>query len=265
MKFGCCTNMIAACPDGTGIEHVESLARAGYDYVELPLAQIMDLSHEEFGSLKRKMEEANIPCEACNNFFPARIRLTGENTDKAAISEYTEAALDRAAQLGAKTVVFGSSGAKNVPGGFPHEKAWTQLVFLLRNIDEAAGKHGITVAIEPLNRLESNIINTAEEGLRLAQDVNRANIKLLVDYYHLAMEKESPDILKKAGKYIRHVHFARPEGRVFPGGSDPEDYSLFFKKLADTGYDGRVSVEAYSRDFAADFIKSLELLKAAVK
>ena len=261
MRFGCCTNMISTFPDGTGIEHVEKIKKAGYDYIELPLAQIMDLSAKEFITLEKKMEEFNMPCEACNNFFPARIRLTGENCNINEILEYVEGALNRAALLGAKTIVFGSAGAKNVPAGFSHEEALSQILFLLRKIGRYAEKSGITIVIEPLNKLESNIINTVEDGLKLAKGVNRENVKLLVDYYHLSVEKEGLEVLKKAGESIRHVHFARPEGRVFPCSQDSEEYALFFEKLKEIGYEGGISIEAYSNFFTNDLKKSLDLLK----
>ena len=52
MKFGCCLNMVAEGPDGTGIEHIEKLAQLGYDYVELPTAQMMELDDEAFAAFK---------------------------------------------------------------------------------------------------------------------------------------------------------------------------------------------------------------------
>ncbi len=261
MRFGCCTNMVAAYSGGTGIEHIEDLAKIGYDYIELPLAQIMDLQDEAFAVLKHQVEASHIPCEVCNNFFPAHIRLTGNKTNKDEISKYVEEALIRAAQLGVRIIVFGSSGAKNVPEDFPFEIAWNQLVRLLQDVSESAKRWGITVVIEPLNQLESNIINTVEEGLKLARDVDRKNIKLLVDYYHLVMEKENLSVINNTEQYIRHVHFANPDKRVFPLNTDTEDYSLFFSYLKRSGYRDRISIEAYSKDLYKDAAASLKLLK----
>mgnify|MGYP000556237611 CR=1 FL=1 len=69
MKYGCCLNMIASKSDKTGIEHLRRLAMSGYDYVELPLAEIMDLSESQFNTLIiDELERYNIQCEVCNNF-----------------------------------------------------------------------------------------------------------------------------------------------------------------------------------------------------
>lgn len=261
MRFGCCMNMISTLPDGTGIEWIETIKKSRYDYVELPLAQMMELDAAGFAAFRDRVFALGLPCEACNNFFPGTLQLTGLDVDQEKIDRYLAEALDRAEQLGAKTIVFGSAKAKNVPEGFPRDKAWKQLVDLLRDMDEAVRPRGITIAIEPLNRQESNIINTVKEGLELAGEVNRKNIGVLVDYYHLVVEEESSDILLRAAGHLQHVHFARPEGRVFPSLQDvEEDYALFFSKLRQTGYNGRISVEAYTSNVRYDSQETFKLL-----
>jgi D-psicose/D-tagatose/L-ribulose 3-epimerase len=260
MRIGYCTNLIATQTDGTGREWIEKGQESGFDYVELPLAQMMDLNDEAFSSLKERVGSSGLKCEVCNNFFPGHIRLTGNAVDYGKIEAYLDKALGRAAQLGVKMIVFGSAKSKNVPEGYPMDKAWSQLVELLRTIDPLVRAKGIAIVIEPLCKLESNIINTAEEGLQLSRAVDRENIKLLVDYYHLVMEKEDPEILLKAGSYIKHVHFANPAGRVYP--IEAEDgYVRFMNLLIRIGYEGRVSVEAYTKDFCHDAKRSVEILR----
>jgi len=260
MRFGCCGSMVAVAPDGTGIEIAESLRRIGYDYIELSLAHLAALPEAAFDALERRLERSGLRCEACNNFFPPRLRLTGSGVRLEEALDHARFAFARASRLGAEVVVFGSSGAKNVPPGFPREEAWRQIVILLQAVDGIAAESGITVAIEPLNKQESNIVNTLAEGLSLAREVNRPRIRLLVDYYHLAMEKESVDVLDEAGDLLRHVHFAEVEGRTFPR-RRTEEYEIFFDKLRAVGYSGRVSVEAFSRDFAGDAARSLPILR----
>jgi D-psicose/D-tagatose/L-ribulose 3-epimerase len=266
MKIGCCTNMVATLKDGTGVEHVEMLKEVGYDYIELPLAQMVELSDEEFTIFEERIRSSGIKCEVCNNFFPAHIRLTGNEVNKEVISNYIEVALGRACQLGVSVIVFGSSGAKNVPQGFSKDKAWEQIVELLQYVDSQVKQQGITIAIEPLNRLESNIVNTAAEGLKLVKEVDRENIKLLVDYYHLTMENENQAIVLEAGHQLGHVHFACPISRVYPNESDDlvVEYSIFINNLKKIGYEGRISIEAFTQDLRNDAIKALALMKKQV-
>ena len=250
IKIGCCVNMVADDPAGVGINRIATLAKLGYDYVEIPLAQAMALSEEEFAGLLEMLADNQLSCIACNNFFPATLRLTGEQTTpKAEIAAYVEQAIGRALRLGAKSVVFGSSGAKNIPAGFPYEKAWEQIVELLQMVDEIIGDKPIKVAIEPLNQEESNLVVNAHEGLALAKAVNRPNIRLLVDFFHLSMENEDVAILGEAKDYLQHMHLANPTGRIWPVRGDGVDYRSFFVALSEAGYTGGVSIEAFTDDF----------------
>ena len=77
MRFGCCVNMLVPLGEGAGVEFVERVAAAGFDYVELPLVRMAALPEPEFEAACRRIEAAGIRCEACNDFFPISMRLTG--------------------------------------------------------------------------------------------------------------------------------------------------------------------------------------------
>ena len=180
MRFGCCGSLVASAPDRTGVEIVERLAEYGYDYIELPLAEMMELDGGAFGALRSRVERSSLRCEACNNFFPARVRLTGPEADPGAARDYCVRALDRAAELGAAVVVFGSAGAKRVPVGFSMERAWEQVADITRYAGEEAAKRGITIAIEPVRHPDCNIINTFAEGVSMARETGLDSVKVLV-------------------------------------------------------------------------------------
>jgi D-psicose/D-tagatose/L-ribulose 3-epimerase len=262
MRLGCCGSMVSPSTDPIGIETVDTLAEIGFDYVELSLAALAALPEGEFLQLARRVERSGIRCEACNNFFPGTIRLTGAEARLNAALDYAGLALDRASRLGVNIVVFGSSAAKNVPEGFPRGSAWSQIVELLVHLGPLAARHDLTIVIEPINRQESNIVNLAAEGLRLAREVGHPNIRLLIDFYHLVMEQEDPEIVLEAGAEIRHLHFAGIEGRRFPSEMTPAG-TRFFKLLMEIQYSGRCSIEAFTHDFAADARGALRLLRSA--
>lgn len=263
MRFGCCLNMVSSEADkGTGINLIEKLADIGYDYVELPLAEMAALTEEEFDLLEKRVKESGLRCEVCNNFFPKTIRLTGDSVNYTEILEYVEHALGRAERLGVEIVVFGSGPAKNVPDGFPLEEGYRQVVELLKMAVPIAKRHKIMIVIEPLRSAECNLINTFKEGCELAEKVTEDNVKVLVDYYHLSVEQEPTEHIVETGKaYLRHVHFANPSGRVYPKTEEESEYGRFFASLKKAEYDSRVSCEAYSDDFGADAKVTLKLLK----
>ena len=260
MRFGICGSMVARQPDGSGAEIVEQVRELGYDYIELSLAHLAALPEDEFAALRRRVQSSGLACEACNNFFPRAVRLTGAEVSWDQVREYTRRAVGRAAGLGVQVIVFGSSAAKNVPAGFPFYLAWQQIVTTLRIAASEVKPLGITIAIEPLNRQESNIVNSVAEGLALMQRVNRPEVRLLADYYHMALEQEDPAILLQAGPDLRHVHFARVAGRSFPLEVD-DGFQPFFTALRAAGYNGRVSVESFSNDFYREAARALEVLQ----
>jgi D-psicose/D-tagatose/L-ribulose 3-epimerase len=256
MKLGCCINMFGTKQDPLGMQFIPAAKRTGYDYVEIPLAQAMDLGEDDFTELTGLLGKENLPCFCCNNFFPAGIRLTGEHTDKNQIREYMVKALERAVLLGAKCVVFGSSGARNVPEGWPVQKAYGQIIEVLHMIDGEAGKRNIRIAIEPISRGEGNIICSLTEAYGLCRDACCESVELLVDFYHFSREHENPEAIRKASGHIIHIHYSDPEKRSFPNGGD-ENARVFFRTLKECGYDGTVSVEAFSKEPERDLKKGL--------
>jgi sugar phosphate isomerase/epimerase len=245
----------------TGAGALPLIAELGYDYAELPLAQVMDMPEADFKRLAGRIEDSGVSVEACNNFFPPGVRLTGAEANLEKALAYADAACSRAAALGVTVIVLGSSGAKNIPPGFPPKDARKQLLALLFRLDALVKPLGITVVLEPLNRQESNFITTAAEGLALVREASLDTVKLLVDYYHLRMEDESLAVIEQAGPDLRHVHIAAKAGRTFPAPDDGEDYAGFFRALGKARYTGRISVEAYGKDLRADAARSRDLLR----
>jgi D-psicose/D-tagatose/L-ribulose 3-epimerase len=262
MKFGVCGFLTAKNADGSEFELIPAAKKAGYDYIEMPLATVAGLSEAEFTDLKVKVGAGELPVEACNIFFPRSIRLTGPDVDWKAVEAYLELALGRAGQLGAQAIVFGSGGSRQVPEGFPMEEAWLQLVHLLRLTEPIAAKNGTTIVIEPLNDKETNIIHTGSEGFALAKLVDRPHIRLLLDLYHMHLMNEDPGIAVTARDYVRHAHFAKPEGRCYPAVVEDE-FRAFFGGLKRGGYPGRVSIEAGFKDFVSEAPLALAVMKQA--
>jgi sugar phosphate isomerase/epimerase/lysophospholipase L1-like esterase len=243
------------------LKDLEAVKAAGFDYAELRTSEIAGLSDEEYQAAAQRLKQLALPTPVANLFVPKEIRLTGPTIDKDQQLAYVKKAFERVSKLGVKIVVFGSSAARNFPEGFSKDEAFQQLADFLKRIGPEARARGITVAIEPLRRQESNIINTAAEGLELALAAADPNVDLMIDYDHLAQEQEDPEIVLRAKEHIRHLHVANPNGRVFPLSADESDYAPFFANLRKLGYKARISVEASTKDFAADAPRAIALLR----
>jgi D-psicose/D-tagatose/L-ribulose 3-epimerase len=247
-----------------GLKGLETAKAAGFDYVEIGVTEIAALSDADFDAAVERVKQVGISTPNANLFLPASMRLTGpQPMDPEEQMAYVRKAFARLNRLGVKIVCFGSGGARRVPDGFPKEEAFKQLVAFGKRIAPEARANGITVVIEPLRVQETNIINTAAEGLALVNAVGDPNFQLLIDFYHLASEKEDPAIILEAAEHLRHLHMANPQGRVFPLDWDEFDYAPFFANLRRIGYPGRISVEASSRDVPAEGPRAIALLRRA--
>jgi sugar phosphate isomerase/epimerase len=245
----------------TSFKNVAAAKAAGFDYVELGTSEIASLSDAEFEQVARDLKAIGLPTPAANLFLPATLKVTGPDVDREQQMIYVRRAFDRLARLGVQVVVFGSGGARRVPEGFAKGDAFKQLVEFGRRIAPEARARRITVAIEPLRREETNIINSAAEGLELVQAIDDPGFQLMIDFYHLASEKESADIISRAKNQLRHLHIANPKGRVFPSVSEEYDYGPFFAGLRSIGYNQRISVEASTKDLQAEAPKAIAFLR----
>ncbi len=234
VEVGCCA----------GLKDIDAVRSAGFDYLEVRVAEVEALTDENFQKLQARLKELKLATPAANSFLPGRIKVTGPSVDPEQQLLYVRKALDRVSSIGVKVIVFGSSGSRNVPTGFDREQAFRQLVDFCRRIAPEAEAREVTILIEPLRPEETNIINTVAEGLALVEAVGQPRIQLLADYYHMACQKEDVSIVDKAGAHILHTHIANPVGRAYPKPGDGCDYAAFFAALRRIKYCGRMSVEA---------------------
>jgi sugar phosphate isomerase/epimerase len=240
----------------------------GFDYIEPGAAEIAEMTPDQFAAFKATVQSSRIRCEAFNSLIRRKdLVVVGQAVDLSPVLEYLDITLDRCKQLGANCIIWGSAGSRNVPEGFPPDRAWDQIAVFLSKAGPIAAKHSLPLSIEPLNRNESNILSTGHEAWRMVQQVNHPNIQLMIDYYHLTLEKEPLDIFEIARGHITHLHFSRPlsHGRVWPSvGEDDPNAKPFFDELKKVGWTGGLSIEG-SGSPQKDGASALAFLREAVR
>ena len=262
---------IAAPPGKIGIGYcgplkdIDAVKAAGFDYMEVRTSEVAALSDADYEQLAAKLKRVALSVPAAYWFLPAEIKVTGPDIDKDRQMAYLHTALDRVSRLGVRVIVFGSSGARQVPEGFSKQEAFQQLVdFGKRTGPEAQSRH-ITIAVEPQRREESNIINATAEALAWVEAVNHPNIQLMIDYYHFEVEKENPAIISKVRDHLRHLHMANPNNRVMPLNLAEYNYAPFFAVLRQIRYAGLIGLEASSNNLPVEGPRSIALLRRALE
>jgi D-psicose/D-tagatose/L-ribulose 3-epimerase len=251
VRFGCCVR---------SVEQTHILAEAGYDFCELPAAAVHPFEDEATAlPALREIEGAPLRPESFNVLVPAQLPLAGPKADLDALRVYLRRAFPRMAQAGAALVVLGSGAARRIPDEIPRDRGLDQLADAVSVAAEEAGRAGLELALEPLNRTECNVFNTLAESQAFIRERGLKNVRLVADLHHIEMESEPTRHVVEAGSLLAHVQVA-DGGRKAPGGGG-YDFPGFMRALREVGYDRRISAECQWDDLAAQAAGSLAFMR----
>jgi D-psicose/D-tagatose/L-ribulose 3-epimerase len=221
---------------------IDRAASCGYEYLEIPL---IDPKAIDVDQTRRALESAGVkPVTSLGLGFdndvssddPAKVRL-GE----ALLND----ALGVARDLGSAML---SGVLYSALGKYP--KAATEVgrwncVQALSRLAEKARASNITIGIEPVNRYESNLINTGDDALKLIESIGADNMVVHLDSYHMNIEEGPPDLLiERLGDRLGYVHVNESHRGYLGTGSI--DFRALFQALAEHDYRGVITFEAFS-------------------
>ena len=117
----------------------------------------------------------------------------------------------------------------------------------MQRLADLAADHGITLCMEALNRFEGYMINTADECLAYVRAVNRPNVKVMLDTFHMNIEEDSlTDAIRNSGPLLGHFHVGEANRRC-PGPNGRFDWAAIGRALRSIGYAGGVVMEPFVR------------------
>ena len=127
------------------------------------------------------------------------------------------------------------------------KKEWALVVKNLKVLAKYAEQKGVQICIEPLNRFETDFLNTVDQALKLVKDVGSKAVKIHLDTFHMNIEqKNQGDSIRKAGKLLAHFH-ACGSDRGTPG-NDHIKWKPIAKALKQINYQGDVVIESFTTD-----------------
>ncbi len=219
----------------------------GFDTVEIP---IEDPSHIDPAKVKAAADKAGIAIgSVCACMGPGR-DFRGSKADQAAAMAYCKALIDQAVILGCPSLigpVYSVVGKADAVEPKQQKVEWALVVKNLKVLAAYAAKKGVTICVEPLNRFETDFLNTCDQGLRLIKAVGSPALKLHLDTFHMNIEeKDQAAAIRKAGKLLGHFH-ACGSDRGTPGG-DHIAWPSIVKALKSVGYKGDVVIESFTTD-----------------
>ena len=247
MRFGLNSFLVSSTFSNADIPWIEVFEGWGADFVELAVLHPEEL---DVPALRRALSDAGMENNPVCGMFPPQHDLRGDTAQQQSCLDYTRRLIDLAAALGSKTVAgpfYSSVGRCNLHTE-EEKKAQFELVAThLRSLCDAAEKAGVTIAIEPLNRFETDFINTLAQARRMIEAVGSPALKIHADTFHMHIEEDhSPTAVREAGALIGHVH-ASANHRGVPG-RDQVDWGGVFQALRAINYSGDMAIETFPMD-----------------
>jgi D-psicose/D-tagatose/L-ribulose 3-epimerase len=234
-------------PFGTdSIDEIFSKAsRIGFDAVEIA---VEDPAIIDTNKVKEALNRYKLQAVVCGAFGPTRDLTSEDSQVHENCFEYIGHCLDFAAHWGSGFFagpMYSAVGKARMVSPDQRKKEWELAVNNLRKVSEMASERGLDIAIEPLNRFESDLVNTAEDAARMVKDINHPAAKIILDGFHMNIEE--PDIeqaILTAGEKLIHVQVSENyRGTPGTGQTRWEDYRLGLEKI---NYRGTVSIESFT-------------------
>jgi len=237
--------------------------KAGCSYIESGVANLL-MPDKPDAAFKNQFDTLTatqpLPVECFNVFLPKELKSVGDQANHEGIVKYASVAFQRAEIVGAKIIVFGSSGSRTIPDGFDRTKAKEQFIALCKMLAPLAATHNITVAIENLNQSETNFINKLEESAAIVEAVRHPNLKLMCDIYHALKENDPASELVRHKEHLVHCHIAEKQERTAPGVIG-DDFKPYFNALKKINYKGRVSLECRWKNLEAELPVAVKVVQ----
>lgn len=224
------------------------VASLGFDLIELPLEDPGDLDASRVADT---LAEVALGATVGAAMSDGRSLVAADRAVVAGTQAYLRACVDFAHRIGARVV----GGALYAPVGErwrmdPDERSrcYDRLAAGLRPVSEYAGEHGVCLAVEPLNRFETSVLNTVSQALDVLARVDSPACGLLADTFHMNIEEESiGSALREAGERLVHLQVCAND-RGSPG-RDHLDWKEIKQALGALRYRGALSIESFSPEF----------------
>ena len=242
MKFGVNTFIWTANFTRENLPLLPEIKRHGFYGVEVPLFRPADFALKD---IRTGLQENGLECTICS-VIPRGLSVISED---AAVRQKTRAHMEdcikTAAEVGAK-IMAGPlySPVGYLPGRRRTADEWKWAVDCYQSLGPVLARHGVTIAIEPLNRFETYFLNTAADAVALCDQIGHPSVGILFDTFHANIEEKNIGAAyRAAARHLKHVHTCEND-RGIPGSGHVE-WNDVFQALRDIRYDGWLTIESF--------------------
>ena len=223
------------------------IARLGFRAVELPLE---DPALVDPRKVRQIAQDHGIAVSVCGAFGPGRDLTNAEARVREATQDYIVRCLDFAVEVGAPMFcgpLYAEVGKRRQLPEAARLAEWQLAVAGIRQACEAAAARKLRIAIEPLNRFETDLVHTAADATRMARDVDHPAVGVMLDSFHMTIEEDNLErAVRTAGAQLLHVQVSENQ-RGIPG-TGLTDWATLVRGLRAIDYRGLVVIESFTPD-----------------
>ncbi|MFT3948634.1 MAG: sugar phosphate isomerase/epimerase [Agriterribacter sp.] len=247
MKFGINTFLFTSPFTTESVSLFPQFKKWGFDAVEIALE---DASHIDAKIVKKALDDNGLICGSICAAMGADRDFRGTASDQEGAKKYLEGIIDVMPDLGCSFLIgplYSAVGRADFETPEDYKKQWDLVVKHLKALAGYAQKANVTLCLEPLNRFETDFINTCDQVLKLANDIDHPSVGVHLNTFHMNIEeKNQAKAILKAGSKLKHFHACGTD-RGTPG-NDSLNWTEIFKALKQIGYDNNVVIESFTPD-----------------
>ncbi|HEV7381159.1 MAG TPA: sugar phosphate isomerase/epimerase family protein [Dyadobacter sp.] len=268
MQFGINTYLFSSPFTDESVSFFPLFKSWGFDFVEIAVENPSDINPV---FVREELDKHGLTCRSvCAATGPGR-DLRGNRKEQVTSIEYVRALIDIAPLLGSGLVagpIYSSVGRAEMVPADERKKQWNLVSENLRSLCKYASERNVRLAIEPLNRYETDFINTCAQALKMIEDVASDALYVHLDAFHMNLEEKDPALaITRAGDKLALLH-ASGSDRGTPGG-DQIDWDRIFVALDKINYQGDIVIESFTPDVkviakAASIWREIEASKDAI-
>ncbi len=222
---------------------IRRLAKYGYDSIEISYDSV-ELAPGAPGTaaVRRMLRDNGLSCYgSISLMFAGRDLIHSDAAVRASSVEYLNGCITMVKQLGGQVMSIVPSEVGKVKAMAEPEEEWEWAVEGLREVREHANREGVRMALEPLNRFETNFLNRHDQALALAEAVG-PDVGVCLDVYHMNMEEaDLYAAMRSAGSRMYDLHVA--DNNRMACGQGALNWEKIISTAKEIGYDGSLTVE----------------------
>ncbi len=224
------------------LDLIDRAKQLGFDAIEIPL---MELELVDAAAIRSRAAEVGIGLCTSTACSLANDPTGDDEVTRQRGIRYLKDCIKATADMGASVftgVTYSAIGRRIAE--MPGEKYWEHAAKALKEAARNARDYGVTLGIEPINRYESFLVNTCEQGMKLREMIGEPNVALHLDAYHMNIEEaDFYEPTRRAAPFLCHYHLSESH-RGTPG-TGRVDWEAIYRALANIGYSGMVGMESF--------------------